>query len=325
GLEGEDAGGSRREQHGQPDGRQDAAPTGRGQGKRQGRQSEAAGEDAGDKTEGMTRATAFALAVIPLAALLVRAQPPGCGGADGVEVAWDGGDRDLRMRFAIDNGTPAIRELAIRKRGSAWRTLASNVRPEFRVVSGLRRMSNQQMQPLRELGVELTPEIVNEKKWDAFWDAPLDLNPQVGRGGNPPPAGGVAGQPGLPRKPDEIQRATARYTADRCDVTTGAARTDVSFPGVHLGVFEGSLQFTVYKGTSLIRMEAVAKTERPSVAYKYDAGLSGLAVASDSRMAWRDTSNSWQEYRFGGAANEREMPLKAANRLLIAERGTSGS
>jgi hypothetical protein len=274
----------------------------------------------------MTRLPVFALALVPLAALLVRAQPPGCGGADGVEITWDGGnDRDLRMRFAIDNGTPAIRELAIRKRGGAWRALASNVRPEFRIVSGLRRMSNQQMQPLRELGVELTPEIVNEKKWDAFWDAPLDLNPQVGRGGNPPPAAGVAGQPGLPRKADEIQRATAAYAADRCDVQTGVARTDVSFPGLRLGVFEGSLQFTAYKGTSLIRMEAVAKTERPSVAYKYDAGLSGIAIGGESRLAWRDTSNTWQEYRFGGAANEREMPLKAANRLLIADRGVSGS
>jgi len=274
----------------------------------------------------MKRLAALALASVPLATLLLRAQPPGCGGADGVEISWDGGgDRDLRMRFALDNGTPAIRELAIRKRGGAWRTLASNVRPEFRVVSGFRRMSNQQIQPLRELGVELTPEIVNEKKWDAFWDAPLDLNPQVGRGGNPPPAAGVAGQPGLPRKAEEIQRADATYTADRCDVKTGAARTDVSFPGMHLGPFEGSLQFTVYKGTSLIRMEAVAKTERPSVAYKYDAGLSGVAIAGESRLAWRDTSNTWQEYRFGGAANEREMPLKAANRLLIADRGAPGS
>ena len=169
----------------------------------------------------MKRLAALALAVVPLATLLVRAQPPGCGGADGVEITWDGGnDRDVRMRFAIDGGTPIVRELAIRKRGGAWRALASNVRPEFRIVSGLRRMSNQQMQPLRELGVELTPEIVNEKKWDAFWDAPLDLKPPPpGRGGgaefsgNPPPARGVAGQPGLPRAAEEIQRATATYTA----------------------------------------------------------------------------------------------------------------
>ena len=113
--------------------------------------------------------------------------------------------------LGIDEGTPTIRELAIRRKGSAWTTLAANAQPEFRVVSGFRRMSNQQLQPLNGLGVAIMPAIVDEKKWDAFWDAPLDLNPQAGsgRGGNPPPAQGVANQPGLPRKADEITRATA--------------------------------------------------------------------------------------------------------------------
>ena len=70
-------------------------------------------------------------------------------GADGVTVTWDGErDRDLRLRLAIDDGTPTIRELAIRRKGSPWTTLAANAQPEFRVVSGFRRMSNQQLQPL---------------------------------------------------------------------------------------------------------------------------------------------------------------------------------
>ena len=72
-------------------------------------------------------------------------------------------------------------------------------------------MSNQQIQPLVGLNVPITPAIIDEHKWDAFWDAPLDLNPQPARGGNPPPAAGIANQPGLPRKADEITRATAAY------------------------------------------------------------------------------------------------------------------
>ena len=159
------------------------------------------------------------------------------------DVAWGGGgDRELRLRLAVDRGAPVIRELAIRARGGAWRTLAAEARPEFRVASGFRRMSNQQMQPLRELGVELTPAIVDAKKWDAFWDAPLDLSaPARGRGGaefsgNPPPAQGIAGQPGLPRKPEEIERAAAAFSADRCEVKTTAGRTEISFPGLRLGV-----------------------------------------------------------------------------------------
>src|SRR4051812_40147096 len=63
-------------------------------------------------------------------------------------VTWDGArNQQLRLRFEISGGTPTIRELAIRRSGGAWATLASNVTPEFRIVSGMRRMSNQQMQP----------------------------------------------------------------------------------------------------------------------------------------------------------------------------------
>ena len=59
---------------------------------------------------------------------------------------------------------------------------------------------------------------------------------------------------------------------------TNGARIEVSFPGVQLGVFAGRLQYTVYKGTNLIRQEIIAKTAEPSVAYKYDAGLKGVEM-----------------------------------------------
>jgi hypothetical protein len=288
----------------------------------------------------MKRLAALTLAALPLASLFIRAQAPACdmsayralpglsatNGADGLTVTWDAErDRGVRLRLGIDAGTPTIRELAIRRKGSAWTALAANAQPEFRVVSGFRRMSNQQIQPLDGLKVPITAAIIDEHKWDAFWDAPLDLNAQPARGGNPPPAAGIANQPGLPRKASEIARATATYHADRCEVKTDGARLEITFPGLQLGVFAGRLQFTVYRGSGLVRMEAIAKTDEPSVAYKYDAGLSHVAIDSGSRLAWRDTSNTWQSYRFGGSANDHEMPLKASNRVLIAERGAAGS
>jgi len=273
--------------------------------------------------------------------VVVQAQPIACdlsaykataglvaaNGPGGLAITWDAErDRELRVRISIDAGTPTIKEVAIRRKNTAsWALLAANVTPEFRVVSGFRRMSNQQIQPLNGLGVPITPEIIEAKKWDAFWDAPLDLNPQPGRGGNPPPAEGVANQPGLPRRAAEISRATAVYKATSCSVATDGARAEVAFPGFELGVFAGRLQLTVYKGTGLVRLEAIAKTEERSVAYKYDAGLKGLSVDAGSRIAWRDISNTWQSYQFGGAANEHEVPLKAANRVVFAERGTAGS
>src|SRR5262249_45910099 len=156
----------------------------------------------------------------------------------------------------------------IRKRGGSWETLAANVTPDFRVTSGLRRMSSQQIAPLRGLGVELTPEIVDRFRWEPFWDAPLDLSIPApgGRGGNPPPAAGVANQPGLPRNANEIQRAAARYHSSTCQVKTNGARLEVSFPGVDIGVFTGALQYSIFKGSNLIQQEILAKTNAPWVA-----------------------------------------------------------
>jgi len=60
-------------------------------------------------------------------------------------VTWDG-DRgqSVRLLFALVNSTPTIKELAVRKGTGAWSVLATDAVPDFRVVSGLRRMSNQQ-------------------------------------------------------------------------------------------------------------------------------------------------------------------------------------
>jgi hypothetical protein len=267
---------------------------------------------------------AAAASAEPLTCSLAGYRPqPGLSAAvdgDALAVTWDAETgRALRVRFVNAAGTPMLQEIAARPRRGAWTVVAVNAAPEFRIVTGLRRISNQQLAPLRGLGVEITPEVVDAKKWDAFWDAPLDLTPPSGRGGNPPPAEGIAGQPGLPRKPDEIRRATASYRVAGCEVKTNGGRLEVVFPGLQLGVFSGALQFTVYQGTSLIRMEAVASTNERSVAYKYDAGLRGLAIDERTRVVWRDLSNLTQDYQFGGRANEREVPLKASNRLIAAE------
>jgi hypothetical protein len=236
-------------------------------------------------------------------------------------VSWEGDNgAELRMGLGIDRGTPTIRELAIRKKGGQWATLATNVTPEFRVVSGLRRITNQQLIGLREAGVEITQELIDEWKWNAFWDAPLSIpGDATAHGYGPAPAEGILNQPGLPRKPEEIKRATATYRAQSCEVKTDGTRLGVTFPGVELGVFSGRLEYTVFKGTNLIRQAVVAKTDEPSVAYKYDAGFKGLAVRPASRVMWRDLANNWQNYRFDGANNEGPVALKSSNRVVFAE------
>src|SRR5215469_16132722 len=192
---------------------------------------------------------------------------------DGVlVVSWTGANgTELRTRFVISNGQPMIRELAVRARGNAWKTLGENLSPEYRMTSGVRRMSEQQAAPLRALGVAITPDVIEKNKWYAFWDAPLEI-PGTHSGGATPH------NIGLPRKPEEIRHATASFHSDTCSVKSDGDRIEITFPGLNMGIFSGSLRFTVYGGTNLIRMDAIARTEEPSVAYKYEAGLSGFST-----------------------------------------------
>lgn len=223
-------------------------------------------------------------------------------------VTWQGerGDQ-LRAAFTIRDGQPVVHELSARKGAGAWITLGRDVIPEFEITTGKRRLSEQQMAPLRELGIAFTPELVNREKWNAFWDSPLM----------------VPGRPGtnmdLPRKPDEVQRAQAAYHANACQVRTEGARLEVTFNGFDLGVFSGDLRFTAYKGSNLLRQEAIAKTDQPSIAYKYNAGLKGFPVTDQSRVVWRDVARAWQKYEFGGAPNQQDVGLRARNRLIVLE------
>jgi hypothetical protein len=237
-------------------------------------------------------------------------------------VEWAGTDAErVRLQLAIREGTPVIGELSLRSpNASSWVTVGTNLGFEFRIVEGLRRISNQQLEPLRDLGVELTQEVVDRYKWDVFWDAPLDLRQKVG-GGNPPPVAGVAGQPGLPRSPDEIRRGEATFRATGCSVRRDGRRLSVTFPGMRLGSFSGALVVTAHEGTSLIRVEAVASTDLPSVAYKYDVGLTGLALGPAGRVHWRDVSHRMQSSSMRGPVNREPVALRAANRLVVAEAG----
>ena len=64
-------------------------------------------------------------------------------------VSWTGqGGAELRARYAIDAGQPIIRDLAVRKAGGQWVTIGQNLVPEYHVTSGVRRMTEQQAQPL---------------------------------------------------------------------------------------------------------------------------------------------------------------------------------
>ena len=246
-----------------------------------------------------------------------------------LSVIWDGDNgTELRLRFGIEAGTPTIQDLAVRRKGGAWATLATNVTPEFRVVSGRRRISEQQLGPLRTWGeaitperaarekwdtsfFKMTPEVLERGKWDPFWDDPLYV-PGV-EAGRPPR------NPGLPRKPEEIKRATATYRADGCAVTTNGARLEVVFPGVQLGVFTGRLQYHRLQG------------HQPDSAGgdREDRGAVGRLQVRQRPCRPRDSARDQdrvarsREQPAGlpvrRLANKGPVPLQAANRVVVAE------
>jgi hypothetical protein len=253
---------------------------------------------------------------------LAAAQPMTCNfrdykAADGLkaeirsgalELTWRGERGEmLRAVFGVNASQPVVRELAVEKNGK-WSVLGRDLTPEFRITSGQRRISAQQEVPLRQLGM-FTPEVIERQKWFAFWDAPLNV----------PGKAGSNAAVGLPRKPEEIQKSWAKFNIAGCEVNTDGARIEVNFPGVTAGVFSGGLRYTVYRGTNLLRQEIIAKTDAPSVAYEYAAGLKGFAIGDSTRLAWRDVARGWQHYLFGGAVNQDPVAVKARNRIEIAQ------
>ena len=151
-----------------------------------------------------------------------------------------------------------VRELAVEKNGK-WSQLArdldAGIRGHHRAGGAFPRSRKCRCGNW----ASYTPEVIERQKWFAFWDAPLN----------------VPGRPGsnaavdLPRKPEEIQHAWAAFQVTGCQVNTDGARIEVNLPGVSLGLFSGGLRYTVYRGTNLIRQEVIAKTDAPSVAYKF--------------------------------------------------------
>ena len=200
-------------------------------------------------------------------------------------VTWDGEQgQELQARFSIVDGTPTVRELGVRKKGGEWTTLGRDLVPEFGVTTGVRRTGH---------GLD------HEHRWDVFWDAPLN-------------------------HPDEVRRSSAAFHSDRIEVRTDGARLEVSSPGLSMGSFSGGVRFTVYRGTNLLRVEAIARTDEPSVAYIYQGGLKGFSSDSLPRVLWRDERGRSQRTMPPAARPGNSNVLRARNRLAVAG-GKDGS
>src|SRR5215471_8920685 len=71
-----------------------------------------------------------------------------------LQLVWQGErGEQLRAALGIRSGQPTVVELAARAGGGTWKILGRNLTPELEVTSGVRRMSEQQLAPLRDLKV----------------------------------------------------------------------------------------------------------------------------------------------------------------------------
>ena len=227
---------------------------------------------------------------------------------DSIALTWAGeSNQELRTRFAIRDNQPQVVELAARNAGGDWVVLGKDLSPEFQVTTGKRRLSATQQSFMKKLGID-TPEEEEKRKWNTFWDAPLVVP-------------GHRDSTSLPRNPDEIRHGKSSFNSNACRLATDGNQLSVTFNGLTLGLFAGDLRFTVYKGTNLLRQEAIAKTEEPSVAFIYKAGLNGFHASDSTKLVWRDSARAWQEYAFGGAPNQDNVNLRARNRLEILDAG----
>ena len=84
--------------------------------------------------------------------------------------------------------------------------------------------------------------------WDAFFDFP----------------------PGDPRG---TQQFLLEFHPTTVTAQTVGNRVEVTFDGVRLGIFTGSLRYTFYPGSPLIQQAALVSTHDPDTAFYYDAGL----------------------------------------------------
>src|SRR5690348_17051964 len=84
-----------------------------------------------------------------------------------------------------------------------------------------------------------------------------------------------------PSHPDGTRSFLQQFHPPRVVARAVGDCVEVTFNGMKLGIFEGSVRYVFYPGSSLIEQVAVLNTWEPDTAYYYDAGLQ--TTASEDR------------------------------------------
>jgi hypothetical protein len=111
--------------------------------------------------------------------------------------------------------------------------------------------------------------------------------------------------------PPSHLNGTRRFMGDfhlrSAQARTAGDRLEVIFGRMQMGIFEGTIAYTFYPGSRMIRQEAILSTREKDVAYFYDAGMRMSAEADTqaggnmtAEIAYYDTAGQFRTERARG-------------------------
>lgn len=131
-----------------------------------------------------------------------------------------------------------------------------------------------------------------------------------------------------PSHPNGTRRFTGEFGLRYAEARTVGDRVQVIFGRMQMGIFEGTVAYTFYPGSRLIRQDAVLSTHEPDVAYFYDTGLRMSAPGEThaggnmtTEITYTDTTGQSRTER---AQGPERVPIAARYRSL-AVRTAGGS
>ena len=140
--------------------------------------------------------------------------------------------------------------------------------------------------------------------WDAFFDLPVSA-------------------------PEGTRQFVQEFHPKAVIAQTVGNRLEVTFDGMKMGIFSGSLRYTFYPGVALIQQAAIVSTKEPDTAYYYDTGLEMTAEQDRtvggnmaSHISYYDTEGSLQEITPSYGSDRHSL---AAHYRAVAARMGAGS
>ena len=176
-----------------------------------------------------------------------------------VELSWNGArGQQLRAALTLRDGRPSFPSSPRANPSGNWIVLGRNLTPEFEVTSGERRLSEQQMAPLRALGIAAHAGSDRAREVECVLGCAADGARRTGT---------ISTCRASPKRSAAPGRT---YHATGCKVKTDGARLEVDIPRPRAGhLLRAACATPCIAAPNLLRQEAIAKTDEPSVAYKY--------------------------------------------------------